>query len=193
MTLSTGVRKYKRRKSVRVIDDPNYQKIRYQRAKAKFLSLTEEEKDKARAKSRAQSRIYYQKNRERCTAHTRKNRNKTKHVPEYWARRIASNIRDRCRVGGIPCSITYQSILPLIPQDMICPITKRKMVFGRSISGDNPSVDRIVPSLGYVDGNIAVISRQANLMKNNCIDPDAFYRLGDWLKNKLAEMDDENP
>ena len=33
---------------------------------------------------------------------------------------------------------------------------------------DSPSLDKIIPSLGYVKDNIWVISYRANTIKNNC-------------------------
>lgn len=33
---------------------------------------------------------------------------------------------------------------------------------------DSPSLDKIIPSLGYAKGNIWVISYRANTIKNNC-------------------------
>lgn len=38
---------------------------------------------------------------------------------------------------------------------------------GRKYSANSPSLDKIVPILGYVKGNIQVISRKANTMKSN--------------------------
>jgi hypothetical protein len=32
---------------------------------------------------------------------------------------------------------------------------------------NTPSLDKIIPSLGYVKGNVAVISWKANVMKSN--------------------------
>ncbi|WP_293935384.1 hypothetical protein [Iodobacter sp.] len=46
-----------------------------------------------------------------------------------------------------------------------CPIFKRPYILG-----DNdyaPSLDRIVPSIGYVKSNVVVVSSKANRMKNN--------------------------
>jgi len=41
-------------------------------------------------------------------------------------------------------------------------------------------------SLGYVPGNIAVISHFANTMKQNCTDSEVFRRLADYLNQKAA-------
>lgn len=37
----------------------------------------------------------------------------------------------------------------------------------RDIMKNDPSVDRIIPELGYTKGNVRVISNRANLLKNN--------------------------
>jgi len=44
------------------------------------------------------------------------------------------------------------------------------------------SIDRIIPKLGCVKENIAVISHQANVIKNNCTDYKIFQRLADWMQ-----------
>ena len=48
-----------------------------------------------------------------------------------------------------------------------------------------PSIDRIIPSLGYVPGNVAVISLAANRIKSDCTDPAVFRRVADWLEEQI--------
>ena len=51
-----------------------------------------------------------------------------------------------------------------------CPITKRKIdwrVFGKRHTQDSPTLDKIVPSLGYVSGNIKIISHLGNTLKSS--------------------------
>ena len=49
-----------------------------------------------------------------------------------------------------------------------CPILKIKLLFSKNIVQDNsPSVDRIIPELGYVKGNIQIISFKANRIKGH--------------------------
>jgi hypothetical protein len=48
------------------------------------------------------------------------------------------------------------------------------------------SLDRIDPVLGYVQGNIAVISHLANTLKNNCTDPQVFRRIAEYLETALG-------
>jgi len=50
----------------------------------------------------------------------------------------------------------------------MCPILGIPLIPGIGAQSPNsPSLDRIIPSLGYVKGNIAVISYRANAMKND--------------------------
>lgn len=67
--------------------------------------------------------------------------------------------------SGIPFSITLEDLLPL-PEH--CPVLGIPLLFG-GLGGTNnsPSIDRIVPSLGYVPGNVIVMSLKANRIKND--------------------------
>ena len=66
----------------------------------------------------------------------------------------------RAEKAGVPFTIEVSDII--IPQ--ICPVFKvplqKNTPFG-------PSLDRFIPELGYVPGNVYVISRKANMMKSN--------------------------
>lgn len=50
----------------------------------------------------------------------------------------------------------------------ICPVLGIPLVLGQGKLHDNsPTLDRIIPELGYVKGNVKVISYKANRIKNN--------------------------
>ena len=49
----------------------------------------------------------------------------------------------------------------------------------QKIHAQSPSLDRIKPHIGYIRGNVRVISYQANRIKCDCTDPDIFQRLAD--------------
>lgn len=83
---------------------------------------------------------------------------------EYTAYRMLLGARRRAKRGGYPCTITLEDIE--IPD--YCVITGMKLKVNQNAAGpDSPSLDKIIPSLGYVPGNIMVISYAANLFKYN--------------------------
>lgn len=85
--------------------------------------------------------------------------------PKY-ERLILSRLRHRAKKLGVPFNLTENDIS--IPEH--CPVLGIRLQRhkGRGKHADNsPSVDRIVPELGYVAGNIRVISNRANLLKSN--------------------------
>lgn len=56
-----------------------------------------------------------------------------------------------------------------------CPVLGIKLEFGLKRYSDNsPSIDRIDPTKGYVKGNVIVISRRANTIKNNATVDELF-------------------
>ena len=72
--------------------------------------------------------------------------------------------RRRSRKGLIPFTITLDDIV--IPE--VCPVLGIILEPGRGKKGavpSSPSLDRIIPELGYVPGNVQVISHKANSMK----------------------------
>jgi hypothetical protein len=72
--------------------------------------------------------------------------------------------KDRAIKCGVPHTITKDDIV--IPSH--CPIFGIPLVVAKGTPTDNsPSLDRIVPKLGYVRENIIVISWRANSIKRN--------------------------
>lgn len=68
-------------------------------------------------------------------------------------------------------------------QDIVIP--ERCPVFGEPIKGNSghwfvPSVDEIVYGLGYVKGNVQVISRLANTMKHKA-SPELLRQFANWI------------
>lgn len=119
---------------------------------------------------------WYRLNRDRVIArlreHTRELR--LKH-PE---RLIHSNAKDRARKRNIPFNIVVADIT--IPER--CPVFDEPMVrMGRYA----PSLDRIDPTLGYTKENIQVISRKANLMKNDAT-REELVRFARWVNQSTT-------
>ena len=76
-----------------------------------------------------------------------------------------SRVRARAVKKGIRFTIKPKDIEPTAR----CPVFGTPMIYGGSRTQLNKaaSLDRIVPELGYVPGNIQVISHRANTLKSN--------------------------
>lgn len=81
-----------------------------------------------------------------------------------WAARTLGAIKHRAKMAGVPFDLTPRDVY--VPTH--CPIFGTQFVFGGPKGHPcAPSIDRIRPRLGYVKGNIAVISRRANMIKQD--------------------------
>ena len=86
-------------------------------------------------------------------------------------------IKARAAKKGLPLNLEYDDITP--PE--FCPVFgfKLKRYSGKA-GPDSPSVDKIIPSLGYVKGNIQIISLKANMMKHDASKED-LERFAKWV------------
>lgn len=87
--------------------------------------------------------------------------------------------KHRAKKLGLPFNICEDDIY--IPD--YCPILGIKMECnaGKGGAKDNsPSLDKIIPSEGYVIGNIQVISYKANRLKGDCSAQD-MLNFADWV------------
>lgn len=73
---------------------------------------------------------------------------------------LVSSAKTRAKAQNILCTITEDDFE--IPDE--CPYLKVPFQRGTMYAA---SLDKIHPELGYIPGNVEVISRKANLMKNN--------------------------
>ena len=77
--------------------------------------------------------------------------------------------------------------MELVPKDMLCPVLGIPLVFGVPKNANTLSFDRLIPKLGYVRGNVCVISYRANTLKNNCIDPNELRLVAEYLEKALRK------
>lgn len=82
-------------------------------------------------------------------------------------------IRRRADKEGTPFDLVPQDLYDIIPDDGLCPVFKQPFDVGMVTGGKqgprpmSVSVDRIIPELGYVPGNIRLISMKANQIMSN--------------------------
>lgn len=79
-------------------------------------------------------------------------------------RTILKAARYRARKQGVPFNLTLDDIA--IPD--VCPVLGMPLELGHGRPTDaSPSLDKVVPALGYVSGNVVVVSNRANRAKSN--------------------------
>lgn len=96
---------------------------------------------------------------------------------------MLTRAKGRAKAQNVPFDLTISDIV--IPSH--CPILGIALEQGDKPGGqdNSPSLDKIVPSLGYVKGNIAVISHKANKMKSNATTAEVEALLN-WMTRQGA-------
>jgi cyclophilin family peptidyl-prolyl cis-trans isomerase len=148
---------------------------------------------KTKEKQREYGRIYYQKNRLKKDEQSKKWRKDNPEARKKIAERsrlknkeriMWSAARDRAKSKGAHFNISIEDVV--IPE--VCPILGIRLVKTNSkTSPDSPTLDKVVPSLGYVVGNVQVISHKANVMKNSGT-LDECMKLGEWARRMKDEL-----
>lgn len=117
---------------------------------------------------------YYQKNKEKEKSRAKKSqvkmgrekinaykRDLNRRNPENY---ILQGAKQRAKRNGSPFNLTHEDII--IPK--YCPVLGCELKMSdEQPSACSPSIDKIVPELGYVKGNVKIISWRANDVKGN--------------------------
>lgn len=69
----------------------------------------------------------------------------------------------RAKTHGLNFNITLDDI----PLPERCPVLGIRLEVGAENLDNSPSIDRFIPELGYVKGNVTLISHRANRIKSN--------------------------
>jgi hypothetical protein len=96
--------------------------------------------------------------------------------------------RSRAKKNGIFFDINHEDLT----WPTHCPVLGIELIYGARNAGtkyrdNSPSIDRIDPSIGYVKGNVMVISFRANAMKRNATAHELVL-LGEHGKRLLARQ-----
>lgn len=98
-----------------------------------------------------------------------------------------SRLLRRARENALPFDLTWQFLHDIAPE--VCPALGIPLLYTRGVAGavrfDSPSVDRNIPSLGYVTDNVSVISQRANQIKTNATIDEVRAVLA-WMERTLA-------
>ena len=111
-----------------------------------------------------QNREWHRNNRERNNLRAKQ------YKQEKPATIFVSQSRGRAKKLGVPFDLTEEYVLELIKNSEFCPVLGLKLVYGGGRGKqmpDSASLDRVVGTLGYVKGNVRIISWRANELKKD--------------------------
>jgi hypothetical protein len=159
---------------------------------SRYASLSEEQKEK----NRKRCSLYSKKHRKRLNEWAReyradhpevergaKKRARKKLKEESPEKLILFEVKKRARVRGIQFNLEESDIS--VPK--LCPILGIELSFGVGRVHDaSPSLDRVIPSLGYVKGNCFIISAKANRMKQENTLED-FLKIIQYIQERLPK------
>lgn len=92
--------------------------------------------------------------------------------------------KDRASKNNVPFALTPKYLQSIAGDE--CPVFRTPLVWGQSKQGrgvpleNGPELDRIIPEKGYVEGNVAFISRKANRIKGEGTMVQ-HYAIADWI------------
>jgi hypothetical protein len=103
-----------------------------------------------------------------------------KNPKKIWAKYANRDARKRAVKKNVPFSITAAYVYSILTDQ--CPIygTEFNWMGNGGILPTSPSLDRIDPAKGYVEGNLIIISSKANNIKSAYKAAD-LYKVADWL------------
>lgn len=119
----------------------------------------------------SQQKIWYEKNLSR--ERSKRKASTQRYREEKPKNRLLSSAKSRAKRDKVPFDLQLGDI----PDWNTCPILNVEMKKGTRYA---PSLDKIQPELGYVKGNIQVISHKANAMKQDAT-RDELERFAKWV------------
>ena len=103
----------------------------------------------------------------KCESISMKKRYEKNPIPQ-----MLSNAKIRAKQKSIDFNLTSEYLKKIFPKDNKCPITGVNFQFGyknhdKKNNDFAPSLDKIIPEKGYVEGNVIVVCNIANRIKSD--------------------------
>lgn len=131
----------------------------YENNKEEVLKKNKENYEEHKEEYLEYKKEYYQENKEHYSELDKRNR---KNNPAKYLLKAA---KKRAKEKNLPLDISEEDII--IPE--VCPVLSIPIIIGNSLEDreTSPSLDKVIPELGYVKGNVKVISFRANSLKRD--------------------------
>jgi hypothetical protein len=103
-----------------------------------------------------------------------------KNPTHAWASTATTNAKRRAAEKGVPFDLISEYVETLVVDR--CPVLGIALVYTPdSAQGpDRAALDRMIPELGYVRGNVQVLASRANMMKSDA-SPEELLLFANWV------------
>ena len=101
---------------------------------------------------------------------------------------ILGAARNRAKERNLAFDLDIEYLISIFPQDNLCPVLgfEFSMTPGAGLVPNSPSIDRIVPALGYTKGNVIWVSHLANTIKSNAT-PDQIKKVAEFYEDLYSQ------
>ena len=152
--------------------------------------LKEYRKKRRQEYSKEYNKKYYLINKEKIIRQTTENKKRiAKEDPVYS---LFVRAKERAKKRNILFDIDKEYLKSIYPKNNRCPILDIDFQLGflneiKKNKDYAPSLDRIIPSKGYVKGNLVIVSFIANRVKNN-VSVETLEKIVNFYKNNLKNI-----
>lgn len=96
----------------------------------------------------------------------------------------ARELRSKAKKLNLPFDLTGKYLSSIAPTN--CPVLgiPLQRCANKQSKATSPSVDRLIPEKGYVQGNIIIVSGLANAVRSNA-SPEQIIAVGEFYRDKL--------
>jgi hypothetical protein len=108
-------------------------------------------------------------------------------IPENRIKHTLAQAKRRALKNNVLFDITFEDLLPLPER---CPVFNTPLNYSgtgdrKGFVDNSPSIDRLIPSLGYTKGNVKIVSWRANRIKSDASVHELSAVLN-YIKRELA-------
>lgn len=109
------------------------------------------------------------------------------------AKSVLNGARDRARKKGVVCTLVLNDVYEVLLNSDRCPILGVSMTWhnGENYDPYARTLDRINPKLGYVTGNIWIVSMRGNQIKSDASLPELIRAMANLINHLYTGESDE--
>ena len=116
--------------------------------------------------------------------------NRTHGLSDHPGYKMWQASKQRAQAKDIPHSLTVEFVCRLYDETVVCPVLKCGIELKSNngiVASNSPSLDRLIPELGYVENNVNIICHGCNTIKQSAT-PERLKGVADWVSIKARDL-----